>query len=130
MNLKITLSTMATVAVTALVTLTPGDAIACGFSKISGLGTGETNGPIDLTGGDLDMNKLGIIGGGIAGIAALGGLGLFLKSRRDRQADPQLQADAAASVFETDEFPIVVPPEALADLTAETNEDSEDTVSV
>ncbi|MGK7930756.1 MAG: hypothetical protein AB4041_04905 [Microcystaceae cyanobacterium] len=87
---------------------------ACLFSK--GKGTAfNTNSPLKTQLANLDPKQLGLMG---AGVMFLGGVAVA--GMLSRQSD----APAASDEWEVEEFPIVVPPEALeASVEAETTEE-------
>jgi len=91
----------------------------CPFSKVNGISdTATSNNPSSSTFKQLDSNKMGIAGAGIATLAGLFVGSMILKSRLTRGNEsisaeiPQAEVPPEAP-FETSTFTIVVPPEAL-----------------
>ncbi|GAB4461187.1 MAG: hypothetical protein OHK0037_09750 [Elainellaceae cyanobacterium] len=95
----------------------PAAASPCGFAKFNNSTTTLTDTPstpVDTLSQSPDMNRMGLLGGGIAAIAALAGGAFALKAYRAHKLQSSTAPDAAAEAFvEEKPFAIVVPAIAL-----------------
>lgn len=100
----------------------PAAASPCGFAKFNNSTTTLTDTPstpVDTLSQSPNVNRMSLLGGGIAAIAALAGGAFALKTYRARKlqpvATPSATAEAAAeaSFVEEQPFAIVVPAIAL-----------------
>jgi len=99
----------------------PAAATPCGFAKATPMTTltDTPSTPVDTLSQSPDVNRMGLLGGGIAAIAALAGGAFALKAYRARKfqpvAAPSATAEAVAeeSFVEEKPFAIVVPAIAL-----------------
>ena len=102
----------------------PAAATPCGFAKATPMTTltDTPSTPVDTLSQSPDVNRMGLLGGGIAAIAALAGGAFALKAYRARKfqpvAAPSATAEAVAEASFAEEleekpFAIVVPAIAL-----------------
>ncbi|MDG2618101.1 hypothetical protein HPC62_02385 [Thermoleptolyngbya sichuanensis A183] len=105
---------------TAILSL-PAAASPCGFAKFNSTTTltDTPSTPVDTLSQSPNANRMSLLGGGIAAIAALAGGAFALKAYRARKLQPVAAPDAAAeavaeeSFIEEKPFAIVVPAIAL-----------------
>ncbi len=99
----------------------PAAASPCGFAKSRPMTTltDTPSTPMDTLSQSPDVNRMGLLGGGIAAIAALAGGAFALKAYRARKLQPvaapsaAAEAVAEANFVEEKPFAIVVPAIAL-----------------
>ncbi|GAB4156174.1 MAG: hypothetical protein Fur0046_36040 [Cyanobacteria bacterium J069] len=118
MSLKFwALSAVSAVATTVLIS-TSAAASPCIFGKAKPLTTltDSPTAPADVISQSPNANQMGLVGGGIAAIAALAGGAFALRAYRARQIQPSAQPEFAAAeeaLAEAKPFAIVVPAIAL-----------------